>query len=196
MEIGFVDNFMLQPISPLNGYSRKFGENKLEEVDNMKVISIATSEENKNFLNKELLKIFNIGLPVPGKSNLSSDGSIRLLGLSLDQWLVMCSEQECNLDSILDGSLPEKAYLTLQTDAWVMIRISGPSALTALERICPVNLDPQIFLKNYIARTIMEHLGSIVICEDLNSYLLMSASSSAKSFLHSLELSLQNVTKS
>ena len=83
--------------------------------------------------------------------------------------------------------------MTIQTDAWVILRISGPLALKALERICPINLEPDVFLENDIARTIMEHLGSIVICEKVGSYLVMSASSSAKSFLHALETSLQNV---
>ena len=102
-------------------------------------------------------------------------------------------DQEYQLSSLLENCLSKNSYLTLQTDAWVCIRISGPSALKALERICPINLDPEIFLKDYIARTITEHLGSIVICENPNSYLLMSASSSAKSFLHALEVSLKNV---
>ena len=192
-EIGFVGDYALKSISPLNGYSRNFKENLLEEVVGMEVISIATSVENKDFLNKQLIEIFNLELPVPGKSYLTSNGLSRLMGLSLDQWLIVSVDQEYELKSLLENSLSNKSYVTLQTDAWVCIRISGRSALKALERICPVNLDPDLFLKDYIARTVMEHLGSIVICENPNSYLLMSASSSAKSFLHALEVSLRNV---
>jgi len=192
-EIGFVGDYALKSISPLNGYSRNFKENLLEEVVGMEVISIATSVENKDFLNKQLIEIFNLELPVPGKSHLTSNGLSRLMGLSLDQWLIVSVDQEYELKSLLENSLSNKSYVTLQTDAWVCIRISGRSALKALERICPVNLDPDLFLKDFIARTMMEHLGSIVICENPNSYLLMSASSSAKSFLHALEVSLKNV---
>ena len=192
-EIEFVDDYALKSISPLNEYSRNFKENLLEEVVGMEVISIATSVENKDFLNKQLIEIFDLELPVPGKSHLTSNGLSRLLGLSLDQWLIVSVDQKYELKALLENSLSNKSYVTLQTDAWVCIRISGRSALKALERICPVNLDPDLFLKDYIARTIMEHLGSIVICENPNSYLLMSASSSAKSFLHALEVSLKNV---
>ena len=186
-------DYALKSISPLNGYSRNFKENLLEEVVGMEVISIATSVENKDFLNKQLIEIFDLELPVPGKSHLTSNGLNRLLGLSLDQWLIVSVDQKYELKALLENSLSNKSYVTLQTDAWVCIRISGRSALKALERICPVNLDPDLFLKDYIARTMMEHLGSIVICENPNSYLLMSASSSAKSFLHALEVSLKNV---
>ena len=192
-EIGFVGDYELKSISPLDGYSRRFEENFLEEIVDMEVISIATSEKNKDFLNKKLIENFNLELPVPGNSYLTSNGLNRLMGLSLDQWLMVSFDQEYQLSPLLENCLSKNSYLTLQTDAWVCIRISGPSALKALERICPINLDPEIFLKDYIARTIMEHLGSIVICENPNSYLLMSASSSAKSFLHALEVSLKNV---
>ena len=192
-EIEFVDDYALKSISPLNEYSRNFKENLLEEVVGMEVISIATSVENKDFLNKQLIEIFDLELPVPGKSHLTSNGLSRLLGLSLDQWLIVSVDQKYELKALLENSLSNKSYVTLQTDAWVCIRISGRSALKALERICPINLDPDLFLKDYIARTMMEHLGSIVICENPNSYLLMSASSSAKSFLHALEVSLKNV---
>jgi len=192
-EIEFVGDYALKSISPLNEYSRNFKENLLEEVVGMEVISIATSVENKDFLNKQLIEIFNLELPVPGKSHLSSNGLSRLMGLSLDQWLIVSVDQKYELKALLENSLSNKSYVTLQTDAWVCIRISGRSALKALERICPVNLDPDLFLKDFIARTMMEHLGSIVICENPNSYLLMSASSSAKSFLHALEVSLKNV---
>ena len=192
-EIEFVGDYALKSISPLNEYSRNFKENLLEEAVGMEVISIATSVENKDFLNKQLIEIFDLELPVPGKSHLTSNGLSRLLGLSLDQWLIVSVDQKYELKALLENSLSNKSYVTLQTDAWVCIRISGRSALKALERICPVNLDPDLFLKDYIARTMMEHLGSIVICENPNSYLLMSASSSAKSFLHALEVSLRNV---
>ena len=186
-------DYALKSISPLNEYSRNFKENLLEEVVGMEVISIATSVENKDFLNKQLIEIFDLELPVPGKSHLTSNGLSRLLGLSLDQWLIVSVDQKYELKALLENSLSNKSYVTLQTDAWVCIRISGRSALKALERICPVNLDPDLFLKDYIARTMMEHLGSIVICENPNSYLLMSASSSANSFLDALEVSLRNV---
>jgi methylglutamate dehydrogenase subunit D len=39
----------------------------------------------------------------------------------------------------------------------------------------------------------MEHLGTILLREADDRFLLMSASSSARSFLHGLETSLRNV---
>ena len=45
-----------------------------------------------------------------------------------------------------------------------------------------------------VARTVMEHLGVIIHRESDGTYLLMSASSSAESFLHAVETSIKYVT--
>ena len=86
------------------------------------------------------------------------------------------------------------AYITDQTDAWVVLEISGVTSRTALERICQVDLDPNIFKLNAMARTTMEHMATIIIRTDVDTFLLMSASSSAKSFLHAVELSAQHIS--
>tara|TARA_B110000459_G_scaffold53887_1_gene60123 strand:+ start:1715 stop:2284 length:570 start_codon:yes stop_codon:yes gene_type:complete len=183
----------LSPISPLNGYSKEFGENILEEVTGLEIISLATSVENQKLLDQSITKLLNINLPLTGKSSISEDKKSRVIGLSMDQWLAIFESDERDSEAIFKNALSDDVYLTTQTDAWVILRISGPLALKALERVCPINLEPDVFLENDIARTIMEHLGSIVICEKGGSYLVMSASSSAKSFLHALETSLKNV---
>jgi sarcosine oxidase subunit gamma len=40
----------------------------------------------------------------------------------------------------------------------------------------------------------MEHLGTIVLRDGTDSFLLLSAHSSAESFLHAVETSIRNVT--
>ena len=52
-------DYALKSISPLNGYSRNFKENLLEEVVGMVVISIATSVDNKDFLNRVCIGSFS-----------------------------------------------------------------------------------------------------------------------------------------
>ncbi|MDX1786447.1 MAG: sarcosine oxidase subunit gamma, partial [Roseovarius sp.] len=70
--------------------------------------------------------------------------------------------------------------------------ISGPGSLAALERICMLDLHPDAFKVNAVARTVMEHMGAIIARTGEDTYLLLSASSSAKSFLHAIELSIEN----
>ena len=88
----------------------------------------------------------------------------------------------------------ESAYITDQTDAWVILEISGESSREALERICQVDLDKNVFQLDGMARTTMEHMSAIIIRKADDTFYLMSASSSAKSFLHAVELSAQHVS--
>ena len=150
---------LLLPISPLNGYSKEFEDNILEEVADLGVISLATSVENKILLDLNIKKIFKVDLPVPGKSSLSKDGKFRIVGLSIDQWLAIFKSDESDPETVFKNTLSDDVYFTTQTDAWVILRMSGPLALKALERICPINLDPM----------------SIIV--DLRRYLVMEQSS-------------------
>jgi sarcosine oxidase subunit gamma len=74
-----------------------------------------------------------------------------------------------------------------------MLRVSGPKSRIALERICPLDLHPSTFPQGRVARTLMEHLGVIILHEGPDTYLLLSARSSAGSFLHAVETSVRNV---
>ena len=65
--------------------------------------------------------------------------------------------------------------------------------MTALERICPLDLDPLGFEGDGAARTTMEHMGAFVMRDGEGGFFLMSARSSAKSFLHAVETSIKNV---
>ena len=85
-------------------------------------------------------------------------------------------------------------HITDQTDAWVILEISGESSREALERICQVDLDKNVFQLDGMARTSMEHMSAIIISKADDTFYLMSASSSAKSFLHAVELSAQHVS--
>ena len=56
------------------------------------------------------------------------------------------------------------------------------------------SLYPDAFVEGAAARTVMEHLGVLILRTGPDAYLLLSASSSAGSFLHAVETSLVNVT--
>ena len=75
-----------------------------------------------------------------------------------------------------------------------MLRLRGEKAREALERICLLDLDESAFQVGDAARTAMEHLGTVILREGSDCFLLMSAGSSAKSFLHAVETSVRNVT--
>ena len=73
--------------------------------------------------------------------------------------------------------------------------MSGTGVRVALERICPLDLDDQAFPEGRVARTAMEHLSVIILRDGPDSFLLMSPRSSARSFRHAVELSVENVSE-
>ena len=63
--------------------------------------------------------------------------------------------------------------------------------MAALERFCPLDLGA--FPAGSVARTAMEHMGAVIAREDdAPTFLLLSARSSARSFLHGLGTALES----
>ena len=80
---------LLSPISPLNGYSKSFGNNILEEVVDYEIFSLATSGEKESLIEQNIKKLFKVDLPFVGKSNVSENKKLRVMAVSLDQWFVL-----------------------------------------------------------------------------------------------------------
>ena len=92
--------------------------------------------------------------------------------------------------AVVIEKLGTAGYYTDQSDSWVMLQIAGPGSRAALERICMLDLHSDAFPVDTVARTTMEHLGVMVLRDGEDSFLLMSARSSARSFLHAVETSI------
>lgn len=183
-----MSEFTLTAASPLGGHAAHFDGAELAEVTDRALVSFAVPLAGGDTFAAAL----GIALPAPGHTARSGEEML-LMGLGPDQGLAMLPLGEGPTVEALRARLGGLAYLTEQTDAWVILRLMGPKALAALERICPVDLHLEAFPEGRVARTVMEHLGAIVLREGPESFLLMSASSSARSFLHAVETSLRNV---
>ena len=74
-----------------------------------------------------------------------------------------------------------------------MIRVNGPKSRDVLERICPINIDPEVFPVGSVSRTVMEHIGTIIFRDGDDSYVLLTMRSFGRSMLHAIEVSVRNV---
>ncbi len=177
----------------LGHYSKGFKGVDLREIDDNSLVSLALplGEESKAI--KAIEAAFGIPVPDVGHSALAKNGAMRLLRLGRDQLFVVFLYEGMDSEPYIADKLAGAVYSTDQSHVWVTLEISGPSARAALERICPIDLNPDAFAIHQLARTNMEHLGTIIIRTAPDTYLLMSASSSAGSFLHAVETSIENV---
>ena len=186
-------NLTLTASPPLDGNHKQFGDTALTEIGDQALVSIAVPLGGADALDSAMTGAYGTTFPAPGSTALSKDGSVRFLGLQPDQCFAMFEFEGNKAIRAVAGALDDKCYCTDQSDSWAILRLSGTLALTALERICPLDLTPTEFPPGNVARTVMEHLGVIILCEDKNRYVLMSPRSSALSFLHAIETSLENV---
>jgi len=189
-----VSDFTLTPRAPLGGYARPFDGTTLSEVTGLALVSVATPLGGDARLHEALSNAYGASYPAPGTSSLSADGTVRFLGLQRDQVFTLFPHDGDDAAESVAARLGDAAYFTDQSDGWAMLRLSGEQSHAALERICMLDLAPDRFVVGAVARTLMEHLGVILLREDTDTFLLMSARSSARSFLHAVETSAVNVS--
>ena len=176
--------------SPLGGYKNDFDSVTLTELTELAVVSIATPSDARDELAKAVDSAFGTALPDIGYSSHTEDGNTRLLGLQRDQMFLLFEHEGNDALTVVTNKLGEVGYYTDQSDTWAILRMTGPGSRTALERICMLDLSPDAFSVGAVARTTMEHLGVIILRDDEDSFLLMSARSSANSFVHAIETSI------
>lgn len=188
--------YALTANSPLGGYRETFVDAELEERPGIAIVSIAVPQGGGPALGRAIDLSYGASLPMTGNISKSRDGHTWFLGMSPDQIFAVFDDPTADAVRIIAGNLENSGYFTLQSDNWVKLRISGPNALAALSRICPVDLDPSVFLEDRVARTVIEHIGVIVLPEGGNAYLLLAASSMAASFLDAVRACLCRVSTS
>ena len=171
----------------------RFGDSHLIEVTCLAIASVACPLDGRAELEGAVMRSWSAELPEPGRSTTSADGEVKILGMSPDQLFVISTAAAAPAGEFVSGAVAGAGYVTDQSDNWVTLRLEGPLVLPALERICPLDLDPAAFAVGSVARTVMEHLGAIILREGPDRFLLLSASSSAHSFLHAVATSCRNV---
>lgn len=186
--------FQLAPEPFLGGYSGNFGANRLEEVSDLSIVSIACPRGGRKALESAVSKAWSLQLPSPGRAESAGADDPVLMSAAPDQYFALLPAGEDPLLARVQSALGDAAYCTDQSDNWVALRMSGPLASAALERICPVDTDPSAFPPGSATRTVLEHIGSIVFCEEEGRFLLLAPSSFAGSFLHAVETSIKYVS--
>ena len=186
-------DFALTARTPLGGYAHSFGSVTLAEVTGLSLVSAAVPQGGDAAFAAALAAGLGAARPATGDSAAGERYGARLLGMQPDQLLILFAAPDPDraAGTVVEALGPD-AYVTDQSDSWAMLRIAGAGARAALERICMLDLDDAAFPEGRVARTVMEHLAVIILRDGPDSFLLMSPRSSARSFLHAVELSIEN----
>jgi len=189
-----VPEYTLTAAPPLAGYDKSFGDITLKAPADLALVSVALPLGAEDAAKKAIKAAYGSDLPEVGKCCVTAKGKTTLIRMATDQGFVLFAHATHDAEQVVAGKLKGKAYTTDQTDVWCALEISGADARRALARICPIDLHDNAFAVHDAARTVMEHLGVIIVRTEPERWLLLSASSSAGTFLHALETSIKNVS--
>lgn len=184
-------NLSLTAIPPLGGMDHYIGANRITEQTQLALVSVAIARDTQEDLADRLQQ--NWGLAFPSPTGSTTSGDWRAISMTADQLLLIRPGDGSATERQVKEAVGRSGYTTNQTDAWAVLSVEGPDILPAMERICPINLTLPAFPVDASARTAMEHLGVLVVRLSEHRLLLLSASSSALSFAHSVETSFRHV---
>lgn len=177
--------------APVLGTDLMIGKNRIVERSDLALVSIAVPLDGEVALAKALKTGWALSMPDARHSTMS--GKARLIQTAQDQLFLAFPHSAPDANAVVNKKLDGAGYTTEQTDNWSVFEISGPDTRAALERLCPLDLHPDVFAIADVGRTVMEHMGAIIVRSEQDTFLLMSARSSAPSFLHAIETSFRNV---
>jgi sarcosine oxidase subunit gamma len=128
---------------------------------------------------------FRVDLPLGPRR--SSFGGIDFLGTGFGKWLAVSPMLSADLAGELQAELNGAASIVDQSDALAVIRLSGPSVPSTLERGLQLDLAPTAFRRDGVAVTHIAHIGTTVWQTDDGDFELAIARSLTESFRHWLE---------
>ncbi len=180
--------------APVLGTNLSIGTNTIQERDDLALVSIATPLDQDQDSQADLARALSAGwgLDLPAPTRASSAGDAHAIQTTADQMLLIFPHEGPDGNAVVQSKLDGAGYTTEQTDVWLVLEIAGPETLAALERLCPMDL--RGVPDGTATRTVMEHMGALVLRHSAERFWLLTASSSAGSFLHAVEQSYRNVT--
>ena len=185
--------YKLKSSLTLNNYKVEINSIRISALPKKEIYSLAIKLGKDKKASNLIENIYNCPIPKPGKSEVAYKHSLKVLRLSTDQLFIIFDSQHLHEIESNFRKLAEAFYITEQTDAWSGVKVSGKRIIECLERICPINLSIETFKVHSFARTIMEHLNTIIIRNKRNEFELFTNSSSENSFLHAIETSAKNI---
>lgn len=170
--------------TPLDGVEpRTIGTVTLAEVDLGVLTSIAPYKGQAETLSAAFKSAHGMAWPAPLRAT-GKDGA-RAIWFGKD--MVMLAGPEP------DAALNAYAAMTLQSDAWTSVTLSGTDVEAVLARLVPVDVSASSFKRGHTARTQIQHMNGSVTRIGADTFLLMVFRSMAGTLLHDLERAMESV---
>jgi sarcosine oxidase subunit gamma len=100
------------------------------------------------------------GVALPSGPRRVSRGSVTFAGTGPDQWMASAEGAEAqNFAARVRGRIGLFAAVADQTDARLVLRLSGPQVRAVLAKGVPLDLHPKVFKPGDVATTLVAYIG-------------------------------------
>jgi sarcosine oxidase subunit gamma len=189
---GYVDKEKLNSALTLDHLNLQWPTLSITQSSFKEICSINASLDKQLDLNERFKEEYGISLPAPGKMVNHSTGSV--FWVSPSQWFVTSNECNPYFDQLLTKKFNEVSTVTLQTDAWISIKIEGPASLDVLERLIKIDLSERNFPSGSATRTGCSHMTIFIQKpHQEDCFIILGARSYAKSLVHTINQVAENI---
>ena len=156
-------DYSLRKVNVLEDYDSEINGVKISEIKNKEIYALAIKEKNEKKATMSLQKHFGAQMPSVGKGSVSQKYNVKILRLSVDQLFLFFENKSLTEVQNIFKNLYDSFFITEQTDAWCGLKVSGRNIEECLIRVSPIDISLKNFPVNAFAKTMMEHLGTIMI---------------------------------
>ncbi len=177
----------LKPLLPFGAATPRvdrFDGLTIAENADMALASLAGRRGRADDLDRACRDLFGVTMPGPGRS--ASGQTFTVIWTGPEQWFVEAPfATHEDIARILKDKLQDAASVTEQTDGWVRFDVTGARACDVFERLCALNV--RQMQAGDASRTLIEHLGCLVICRGQSQqFSVLGPRSAARSLHHAL----------
>lgn len=181
----------LTPLGATTPKTDQIGRVRISEVTDRALASVTARRGSLTGFTAAAETLFGMTLPAPGTS---ATGEVwTLIWTGPEQWFAeapFASHED--IARIVKAGLGDTASVTEQTDGWVRFDLEGEAVLDLLERLCP--LATRSMKTGAATRSIIEHMGCLVICREAGQrFSLIAPRSYAGSLHHALAATARSI---
>lgn len=165
---------------PLAGLDITLGDTRIAALDPGRVTSVAPYPGHDVDV-----PLSALGLRFPAPGEIHASGGARIVWAGRQLAFLTGAEPP--------AALSEAAALTDQSDGWVWLYVTGPSACDTLARLCPLDLRPSAFPAGTAAKSLIGHMQALILRSSDTGFELAVFASMADTLRHEIEAAARAV---
>ncbi len=135
-----------------------------------------------------------LGVALNAGPTCSAGDGLTLLGTGPGTWLAVAETAPADWAATLRQRLSGLASVSDQSGGYVVFRLGGAGARTALQRGAAIDFHPAVFVPGSVATTVIAHIGVIIRqIDDAPTYDVALFRSFAVSFRHWLDATVKGL---